>query len=143
MKKLLITAVLIGIAAFSIAQPASAQTIPNVKGLTPFTGATNYLSLPGYLRWQYFMENKVWISVKEATQLATSQTAGGLIARPCLEGISPCIFLAHVSGRCRLKVVPLPTLLSTVMRPSCASMISRTIASPSPVPPGFDPFPAR
>lgn len=77
MKKVYLIAALIGIVSFGSIRPASAQTIPNVKGLTPFTSATNFLSLPGYLRWQYFMENKVWISVKEATQLATSQTAGG------------------------------------------------------------------
>ena len=72
MKKIFVLVALIGIVALGSVKPASAQTIPNVKGLTPFTITTNYMSLPGYLRWQYFIENKVWISIQEAMHLAAS-----------------------------------------------------------------------
>lgn len=74
MKKVFLLAALIAVTAFGSIKPASAQTIPNVKGLTPFTSETNYLSVAGYLRWQYFVENNVWISIQEANQLTASQT---------------------------------------------------------------------
>src|SRR5262245_40008625 len=38
-------------------------------------------------------------------------------------------------GRVKKKVVPLPTTLSTQIRPPCNSTSARVIASPSPVPP--------
>src|SRR6266545_1294622 len=38
------------------------------------------------------------------------------------------------SGSSTRKVVPLPSLLSTVIRPPCASTMALTIASPRPVP---------
>lgn len=75
MKKLIVLGILAGITLFGLANPAAAQTtVPNVKGLTPFTAATSFMSLPGYLRWQYFVENQVWISRQEATSLVNSQT---------------------------------------------------------------------
>lgn len=56
---------------------AFAQTIPNVQGLTPFSPQAKYMSLPGYLRWQYYMQNDgVWISIEEAQELVRSQLAG-------------------------------------------------------------------
>lgn len=70
MKKIYMMMALIGLVALGSVKPASAQTIPNVQGLTPFTVTTNYMSLPGFLRWQYFKENKVWISIREAMHLA-------------------------------------------------------------------------
>ena len=75
MKKLIFLGVVASIALLASVRPASAQTIPNLRGLTPYTAETNFMSLPGYLRWQYFTENHVWISRAEATALANSQTS--------------------------------------------------------------------
>lgn len=54
---------------------AYAQSVPNVKGLQPFVAQTRYMSLIGYMRWQYFTQNNTWISVDEAAELVRSQTA--------------------------------------------------------------------
>ena len=76
MKQLLVFAVLAGVMMFGLPRPAAAEVIPNVKGLTAFTAATNFMSLPGYLRWQYVVENNVWISSQEAKTLVDSQIGG-------------------------------------------------------------------
>jgi hypothetical protein len=34
------------------------------------------MSLAGYLRWQYFQENNVWISRAEAGELSRTQANG-------------------------------------------------------------------
>lgn len=59
---------------FGLAGAASAQAIPNVRGLQPFTAQTRYMSLPGYLRWQYYMETAQWISWGEAIAMVRQQT---------------------------------------------------------------------
>lgn len=74
MRKLSVLAVLAGLAIIGLTQPASAQTIPNVRGLTPFTAETNFMSTTGFLRWQYFVENNAWISRAEAASLVQAQT---------------------------------------------------------------------
>jgi hypothetical protein len=54
---------------------ASAQTtVPNVSGLRPFTAETRYMSLPGYLRWQYHQETARWITWGEAVAMVRDQT---------------------------------------------------------------------
>ena len=75
MKKLIITAMFVGLATLGCALPLSAQSIPAVAGLHEFTKETDFLSLDGYLRWQYFMENNIWISRAESASLVKSQTA--------------------------------------------------------------------
>jgi hypothetical protein len=69
-------ALVAGMAVIGLSKPAAAQTIPNVRGLQPFTAQTNFMSLTGYLRWQYFTENSVWISRAEANNLVASQVGG-------------------------------------------------------------------
>jgi hypothetical protein len=54
-------------------QPRAAGEYPNVGGLRQFAAESNYMSLPGYLRWQVFMEQKVWLSVPEAKRIVTEQ----------------------------------------------------------------------
>jgi len=76
-KKILVLALLTGGIMAGLCTPASAQVIPNVRGLKPFTAQTNYMSIPGYLRWQYFVENKAWISRAEAEALVRSQATTG------------------------------------------------------------------
>ena len=76
MNKLYLLAVLFGLAFIGLVKPASAQTIPNVRGLQPYTAETNFMSLTGFLRWQYYIENgNEWISRAEAASLVRSQTA--------------------------------------------------------------------
>lgn len=76
MKTLLVLAMLAGITCLGLAKPASAQTVPDVRGLTPFSAATNFMSLPGYLRFHYFLENGTWITRSEAIALVRSQSGG-------------------------------------------------------------------
>ena len=73
MKHITILAVLAAMTFFGTAQQASAQSVPNVMGLEQFSSQTKFLSLNGYLRWQYFTENNVWISSAEAGRLIKSQ----------------------------------------------------------------------
>ncbi len=73
MKKLVVLAVFASLATLGLSLPSSAQSIPDVHGLNAFTPQTNYMSLPGFVRWQYFAENKTWISRAEATSLVKSQ----------------------------------------------------------------------
>ncbi len=61
-------------------QPAAAQEgaagggeYTNVSGLTPYATEADYMSLPGYLRWQTYLEQKVWISVPEAKRIVAEQ----------------------------------------------------------------------
>jgi hypothetical protein len=75
MNRLFIMLVL-ALATFGIASQVGAQSIPNVRGLEPFSAQTRYMSLVGYLRWQYFTQNNTWISVAEATELVNNQTTG-------------------------------------------------------------------
>ncbi len=74
MKTIVTLGILAGVLCLGLAKPASAQVIPNVRGLEPFTAQTNFMSLPGYLRWQYFLENDVWISWAEAVALVRGTT---------------------------------------------------------------------
>jgi hypothetical protein len=78
----LVVVAIVAIAVALAAQPAAAQTqeqpqaageYPNVGGVQPFLAASNFMSLPGYLRWQVFREQKVWLSVPEAKRIVTEQ----------------------------------------------------------------------
>ncbi len=52
---------------------AQAQSYPAVKGLTPFSAEANYMSLPGYLRYRYFVTAQKWISYEEAARIVAEQ----------------------------------------------------------------------
>lgn len=73
MKRFTILAALTGLTIFGFTQQATAQTVPSIQGIHAFTTQASYMSLAGYLRWQYFAENNVWISQKEAKELVKSQ----------------------------------------------------------------------
>jgi hypothetical protein len=76
------------LALVSAAIPAAAQTVPDVRGIQPFSAQSNFMSLEGYLRYQYFQQNKNWVSAAEAKQMViaqigtTTQIASGGIVRP-------------------------------------------------------------
>lgn len=72
--KLLLIGALCVAMLFGLAGAASAQTIPNVQGLTPFTPQTRYMSLEGYMRWQYHQQTAQWITWNEAVALVDQQT---------------------------------------------------------------------
>lgn len=71
--KLLMMIAVCAVMLFGLAGAASAQTVPNVQGLTPFTEETRYMSLPGYLRWQYHEQTAQWITWGEAVALVDQQ----------------------------------------------------------------------
>jgi hypothetical protein len=75
MKQFTMLAVFVALTVFGFAQQAQAQerTVPNVRGLEAFTVQDKYMSLAGFLRWQYFEENNVWISREEADALVKPQ----------------------------------------------------------------------
>ena len=77
MRKLIVVGTLAAVALLSAtgAKQASAQTnYPNVAGLTAFSQAANYMSLPGYLRYRYFLDSGRWITRDEAENAVKSQT---------------------------------------------------------------------
>lgn len=76
MKKSLTLALLAATGATLIAAPAAqaqAPALPNTKGLTPHTPECNYMSKPGYLRYQTFITQGRWISFEEASRITTEQ----------------------------------------------------------------------
>lgn len=52
---------------------AFAQQYPQVAELQPFSPPADFMSLPGYLRWQVFVEQGQWISYQEATEVVAQQ----------------------------------------------------------------------
>jgi hypothetical protein len=53
--------------------PAAAADYPNVAGMQAFAAETNYMSLPGYLRWMTFKDQGVWLSMAEAQRIVAEQ----------------------------------------------------------------------
>jgi hypothetical protein len=53
--------------------PASAADYPNVAQMQPWAAESNYMSLPGYLRWMTFKEQGVWLSMPEAKRIVAEQ----------------------------------------------------------------------
>lgn len=72
MKQLIIGALALAML-FGLAGTASAQDVPNVQGLQPFTEATRYMSLPGYLRWQYHEDTGSWLTYAQAVAYVRQQ----------------------------------------------------------------------
>lgn len=55
------------------AAPASAAQYTNVAGMDQWSAETNYMSLPGYLRWMTFKDQGVWLSMAEAKRIVSEQ----------------------------------------------------------------------
>ena len=69
-----LTLAVAAVAGTMLAPRAQAQNYPQVKGLTPFSAATNYMSLPGYLRYRYFLDTKgTWIDYETAARVVAEQ----------------------------------------------------------------------
>jgi hypothetical protein len=72
--------VAVGLALTIAPPPASAQAAgeyPSVANLQPFTAASNYMSLPGYLRLQVWRDQQVWLTYAEARRIVRAQ--GGTV----------------------------------------------------------------
>lgn len=76
MSHLNILTVLAVLTLFSFARQATAQTVPSTVGIHAYSSQARFMSLAGYLRWQYFQENNVWISRAEAGELSRTQANG-------------------------------------------------------------------
>jgi len=63
---------LVGVLLALAPAPAAAQH-PEVSTLRPWSAETNYMSLPGYLRWLVFREDGVWLSMAEARRIVSQQ----------------------------------------------------------------------
>ena len=72
---LLLLALVIGLSVM-FSGTAQAQGYPQVAELTPFSAEAQFMSLPGYLRWQVFLEQGQWISVAEAKAVVMEQMQG-------------------------------------------------------------------
>ena len=58
---------------FCLADTQAQAAYPNVSDLKPYSVEANYMSLAGYLRWQVYMEQGVWISRGEAMEIVMEQ----------------------------------------------------------------------
>lgn len=58
---------------FVISDKQAQAAYPDVSDLEPFTVEANYMSLAGYLRWQVYLEQGVWISRMEAMEAVMDQ----------------------------------------------------------------------
>ena len=76
MKIYVLLGLLAGMLLLGTAIPATAETVPEVATVTPFTPQARYMSLTGYLRWQYYQSNKEWISRAQANQMVLAQIQG-------------------------------------------------------------------
>ena len=80
MKKFFLAAGLLGGMLLSVT-PGLAQNVPSVRGLRAFSAEANYMSLPGYLRLQYFAENHTWLTHREAVAMVHRQLVASLPRR--------------------------------------------------------------
>ena len=75
MRKIFIVVAIAVMAAvgFVTAPQAQAQTYPGIRDVSPFTQPANYMSLPGYLRYRYFLDTGRFISREEAEEAVRQQ----------------------------------------------------------------------
>jgi len=69
MRKLAVIVLGAAMLSAALAGAASAQQYPNVSTLTPFSAQTDYMSLPGYLRYVSHQQNGEWLTYTEATRI--------------------------------------------------------------------------
>ncbi len=75
MKQLVIGFLVLAALVLSQAVPALAQQFPEVANLKGFSVETNFMSLPGYLRWLVYTQGGQWISYAEAARVVGEQVA--------------------------------------------------------------------
>jgi len=75
MKKMIIVLGIVltmGVCAFGQSTIRTDQVIP-IKGIKAFSPEANFLSLPGLVRWQYFMTSGRWMTPREAEEIVANQ----------------------------------------------------------------------
>ena len=76
MRKLIPVVVIAGVAMATAAlAPQARADYVDVKTLTPFSPAANYMSLPGYLRYRFLVSDGRWITREEADEAVRQQGA--------------------------------------------------------------------
>jgi hypothetical protein len=76
MQKLAVIVLGVVMLSATFAGMASAQQVPNVSNLTPFSAETNYMSLVGYLRYVNHQQTGQWLTVPEAVRIVQQQKGG-------------------------------------------------------------------
>lgn len=64
------------------------QGYPDVRGLKAFSQPANYMSIPGYLRWDYVLMSGRWMSRAEAVTIARQQR-GDVAPMPSASNATP------------------------------------------------------
>lgn len=73
MQKLAIITLSVMVLSAAFVGIASAQQYPNVVNLVPFSPETNFMSLPGYLRYLNHVQTNQWITYTEARRIVRLQ----------------------------------------------------------------------
>lgn len=73
MRKLAMVAVGMLLASAALSGVASAQQYPSVSNLQAFSAQTNYMSLPGYLRYLVDQQSGQWLTYQEAARVVQQQ----------------------------------------------------------------------
>ncbi len=68
-----LTLVTLMLTAFAPMAMASSIGEGDIAGLTAFTAESNYMSLPGYYRWQTYLDQGVWLPMLEALRAVKAQ----------------------------------------------------------------------
>ena len=72
---ILVVLVMVGAVVALWTPPAAAAEYTDVSSVQQFAAESNYMSLPGYLRWMTYKEQGVWLSVPEAKRIVAEQIA--------------------------------------------------------------------
>jgi len=73
MRKFAMVAVGVLLASAVLSGVASAQQYPSVSNLQAFSAQTNYMSLPGYLRYLVDQQSGQWLTYEEAARVVQQQ----------------------------------------------------------------------
>jgi len=76
MRRFIFVGVAVVLLALGLSGVASAQQYPSVANLKPFTAESDYMSLPGYLRYLVYQQSSQWVTYDEATRIVKQQQGG-------------------------------------------------------------------
>jgi len=76
MRRFVVVGVAVVLFALGLSGVASAQQYPSVANLKPFTAESDYMSLPGYLRYLVYQQSSQWVTYDEATRIVKQQQGG-------------------------------------------------------------------
>lgn len=75
MRKIYVVLTLAAMTVAGAVMAPGAQALTDVKNVVPFTQAANYMSLPGFLRYQTLLQEGRWIPREEAERAVADQGA--------------------------------------------------------------------